>query len=86
MEEKELPEEELSDEELLAGYDVRSREGGAAAAQAVICILFGAALFVLSRTSPELAGRLLERFRELSGGEAIVPDPIDLLIGLIDKL
>lgn len=86
MEEKELSAEELSDEELLAGYEFRSGEGGAAAAQAVVCIIIGAALFILSRTSPELAGRLLERFRELSGGEAAVPDPIDLLIRLIDKL
>ncbi|NLT08441.1 MAG: hypothetical protein GXY08_02940 [Ruminococcus sp.] len=79
-------EKELSDEELLAEYDSVRRESDPPAVQAVVCIAIGAGLFLLSLKYPELAGRLLERLRELSEGEPVIPDPINMLAGLLDKL
>ncbi|HRR76324.1 MAG TPA: hypothetical protein P5191_05865 [Ruminococcus sp.] len=86
MDDMAAAEKELSGEELLAEYDNVRKESDPPAVQAAVCIAIGAGLFLLSLKYPELAGRLLERFRELSEGESVIPDPIDMLAGLIDKL
>ena len=78
-----------STEALIKEYDRkrRNKADDVIAAQAVICILLGAALFCTQLLRPDIAEELLGRFRSLTGDRSfIVPNLIDLVSGCIDKL
>ncbi|MBR6967619.1 MAG: hypothetical protein IKH78_03710 [Ruminococcus sp.] len=91
MEDKETAAEPADDstDALMEEYDRkrRNRADDVIAAQAVICILLGAALFCAELFRPDIAGELLGRLRGLSADSSfVVPNPIDIIIGYIDKL
>ena len=79
--------EDREEEELLKEYRSTGKEGGAPAAQAVVCLGAAGAVWLAGRISPGLGGELLAKIKALSESPAeLIHDPIELLLRLIDKL
>ena len=78
-----------STEALLEEYDRkrRNKADDVIATQAVICILL-AALFICGNIfRPGLTGEVFGRLRSLMADSTpVIPNPIDMLLGYIDKL
>lgn len=91
MENEELSTEENEQdttEELLETYERRRKNKAedVIATQAVLCILIGA-LFVCGRIFyPQVTGEVFGRLRELvTDSSFVIANPIDLIMGLLDK-
>ena len=74
---------------LLEEYEKEAvaRKTDASSVQLVICLFISAALLVLHFSYPQLAEGIIDIVRELSADEnELIPNPLDMLISLIDKL
>lgn len=82
----ELPED--STELLIEEYDKkrRNRADDIIATQAVLCILIGALFIAGNMLYPDITGAVFSRIKALaSDNSSVMPNPIDLIAGYIDK-
>lgn len=78
-----------STEALVEEYEMkrRNRADDIIATQAVVCILLALLFIVGSIFRPELTGEVLAQLKSLaSDSSEVISNPIDMILGYIDKL
>lgn len=86
--EEKIEENEDSTEALIEEYDKKrkNRADDVIATQAVVCILLAVLFIAGNMLYPDITGAVFRKLRGLVTDEnSIMPNPIDLLIGYIDK-